>query len=317
LDYIAPELLRGQYTQQCDLWGLGVCAFIMLTGKMPFNGPEEQRRRCITAGRVPWKDAHWSSHSPSAQKFVKDLLVNDPSRRMTAQIALQHPWILRVKMAGSVEPSVVAALLAFPATSQFQRRCFSMVAGILPSETQRGLQKQFALIDRSGKGTLDLRDLFAALPEQSQSEVCGIFNVLASLRDLSGKDTEIHYSDFLTASAATCVDLHDDLLRAAFQRFDKAGSGAITAQSLRSLFGNCFVGGRGSVEMLLEEAAQHGGGVTYPEFSAFLCRSQQKLRSGMHLRDMQAGPRVGIAGCDGNARQEKHRSCYGDDCSVQ
>ena len=41
---MAPEILKGeQHTRMIDLWSLGVVAFEMLSGRMPFTGetPEE------------------------------------------------------------------------------------------------------------------------------------------------------------------------------------------------------------------------------------------------------------------------------------
>ena len=39
--YIAPEILNGTYTEKCDVWSIGVIVYIMLSGKPPFTGSNE------------------------------------------------------------------------------------------------------------------------------------------------------------------------------------------------------------------------------------------------------------------------------------
>ena len=93
--YVAPEVLAGNYGMECDLWGLGVLAFMMLCGQAPFSGDEDPDiLKLVKIGKFSFVPKNiWRNISSAAKDFISKLLVVDVKARMTAQEALQHPWM--------------------------------------------------------------------------------------------------------------------------------------------------------------------------------------------------------------------------------
>mmetsp|Transcript_29662 Transcript_29662/g.59619 ORF Transcript_29662/g.59619 Transcript_29662/m.59619 type:complete len:450 (+) Transcript_29662:126-1475(+) len=96
--YMAPELLKGKYTQSCDIWSVGIITYILLCGYPPFNGDDEEDiKRTImehgNAKNVNFKLRGWAGKSEEAKDFIKCLLRRDPGKRFTAEEALMHPWL--------------------------------------------------------------------------------------------------------------------------------------------------------------------------------------------------------------------------------
>ena len=58
--YIAPEVLRQSYDLKCDLWSIGVLLYILLSGKPPFDGSNnDEILRAVSAGKVEFNDPLW------------------------------------------------------------------------------------------------------------------------------------------------------------------------------------------------------------------------------------------------------------------
>lgn len=95
--YIAPEILeKKHYGTAVDMWSFGVIVFILLGGYPPFSEDNTKKLfKKITAGDWEFHPDYWGSVSKEAKDFISKLLELIPSRRMTADQALHHPWLLK------------------------------------------------------------------------------------------------------------------------------------------------------------------------------------------------------------------------------
>ncbi|KAJ3093019.1 hypothetical protein HDU96_002547 [Phlyctochytrium bullatum] len=90
LQYAAPEIFEGhrQRGVECEVWSLGCCLYIMLTGEVPFPTPHDVRfapPQALRPGVGPL--------SEQCADLVAWMLEKDPRRRASVADVLLHPWL--------------------------------------------------------------------------------------------------------------------------------------------------------------------------------------------------------------------------------
>jgi len=94
MSHTAPEVFTGRYGPKCDLWSVGVIAYLTLSGGLPFTGDStRQLVENVRRAQLGFVENAWASVSSSAMCFVKKLLNVEVSQRYTALQALADPWL--------------------------------------------------------------------------------------------------------------------------------------------------------------------------------------------------------------------------------
>ncbi|XP_038065822.1 myosin light chain kinase A-like [Patiria miniata] len=111
--YMAPEVIDNQgYSQQCDVWSIGVIAYMLLSGYPPFTGRDEDSLyEAIRKGELDFSGAVWKKVSSEAKNAIQGLLTVDPAHRLTASELLHHPWITGEKGSDSDGPKNVLEMM--------------------------------------------------------------------------------------------------------------------------------------------------------------------------------------------------------------
>lgn len=96
--YVAPDILLATedsgYGPEVDMWAVGILIYILLSGRLPFSGEDDQELfKNICDGDLVWKSPQFDTVSDEAKDIISHLIVVDPSVRYSAKVALTHPWI--------------------------------------------------------------------------------------------------------------------------------------------------------------------------------------------------------------------------------
>ncbi|XWS14493.1 hypothetical protein CRYUN_Cryun35bG0014000 [Craigia yunnanensis] len=84
--YMSPESVIGEISGALDVWSLGCIIVEMISGKLPWN-----YRNKIFSGESPKIIENMSS---SGKDFLAMCFARDPNKRSTANMLLNHPFLL-------------------------------------------------------------------------------------------------------------------------------------------------------------------------------------------------------------------------------
>ena len=95
-DYMSPEVAKsndtGPYTSAVDIWAVGIIAYEMLFGTLPFLAETEMGR----LARIMNDDVYFPSFvDADMASFISAALTKDCSMRPSAMELLRFPWLTK------------------------------------------------------------------------------------------------------------------------------------------------------------------------------------------------------------------------------
>ncbi|KAF0687864.1 Aste57867_20451 [Aphanomyces stellatus] len=240
IDYVAPEVLDGDYNEKCDLWSVGVICYELLTKVSPFHGDtNDDTMHKIFDGIQPsfFHGDVWKSISPECLNFIKSLIQEDPQERLSAEQALNHRW-MRTSATGVIDDNKRQLFLKMVA---FGKNCsklkstamLSVAMGVSESHLKPEIVSEvFHSMDKDKNGTLNADEFCEALEEYGigHDEARNVF-----ARMDQSKRGKINYIEFV---AAVLDEFGDETMKEAFAMLDAEKTGRISVVGLKSVFKN-------------------------------------------------------------------------------
>ena len=319
--YMAPEVLERNYDLECDNWAMGVIMYIILCGYPPFYGDSDdeiyerirkglpvdfgkeieawlsEAQNANAEDRKPqgsggdWdiyeeffpKD-EWNQISSGAIDMVRQLLVNDPKKRLTAAQGLNHPWIVSV---GPPKPEPLNRMLferlrKFTDNGKFQRIAKRMIAAKLPDKDIKALLDAFKAADADGNGVLTAEELRVVVhshickaQDKSAMELDEEFANMMNTLDIDG-DGEIGYEEFIAGTMELKHWATAERMEEVFHLLDKDNSKGLELEEIKVALG-CN-DDAASLDILEKFDTNKDGKIDLDEFKEMMLENEKNSR---------------------------------------
>ncbi|CAG9325040.1 unnamed protein product [Blepharisma stoltei] len=272
LFYMAPEVFSGSHDEKCDIWSAGTILYIMLCGQPPFYADSDTAYvKLIQKGHFNLSKGIWSSISEDAKDLLRKMLAVSPTKRLSAQDTLNHPWVIKY-LNNSVEETPISSealsnLGKFRDQSKIAKSIKTFITSqIFTAKDEANLVKIFKRVDKNGDGKLSRAELMEGYNELGLTSPTDIEAIMKNCdTDNSGF---IDFTEFVTATTEWNQMLNQNQLKQAFQIYDASGDGTLSLDELKT-----SIPGIEDTEWkkFLDEADKDGDGViTFAELKDYL-----------------------------------------------
>ena len=265
--YVAPEILKGSYTEKCDIWSAGVILYIFLSGDPPFNGQNDNAiYNKISKLKFDYPDKKWSKISNEAKDLINHMIAPEKQRYNAKQV-LSHPWLTNAYKYNLNNLNFDPIFFKDYAKSTLIKKiALIFIASRLDENEIVNLKNIFAAFDKHKKGQILYEELKQGLVQLKSNNINE-----KQIQDLFknidvDKNGKIDYTEFLAATLQKQNYLKIERLYEAFCLFDKDNSGKITKDELMKVL-KVDKNQEKEIEKIIKEADKDEDGViNYKEF---------------------------------------------------
>ena len=184
--YMAPEVLKGDYNEKCDIWSIAAITYYLITGTEPFKGDTSNQ----IFSRILYTEPDYSptkfwNTSENLLDFLKRCFSKDPGVRPTALEALSHPWFdnlfKKIHSPKFIGENIFYNISTTKKFSQLKRLIMRYVVYNMGHAELNMYKKAFIAFDKDNTGVItpeELKRLFAVYHKTlSETQIKNIMSV--------------------------------------------------------------------------------------------------------------------------------------------
>lgn len=248
--YVAPEVIQENYSIECDIWSAGVVLFVLLTGKLPFEGDNETEMfQNILNRKFKIRIQDLSSVSEHAKDLTQAMMTFDPTQRPSAEVLLRHEFFksnsdnekcLSQDKSFAIQEvvEVINRLPNYKICSKLQERVFFYFLNNMVGHTElKAVRATFKYLDINGDGVLSFSELSFGLSQIHKNLNDQQLDKLFDLIDVNSDGT-ISYTEFAAAALDKSILKDSQRAKSLFKIIQKKQDSGVGVDEFQELLGN-------------------------------------------------------------------------------
>jgi calcium-dependent protein kinase len=251
LNYLSPEIIKGQMIKELDEWACGVLMYYLLSAKFPFDGKtEEEIFYNIENQELNLNIPELENISDDCKDLISKLLERDANKRIKAKKALEHSFfktgIKMKKIVGGMEnkqtEKVLNEWIKLQNTHRqsnagiFKKAVLAYMAlNFVEKEEEKKMKNLFYKLSGGNRNFLITKENFALTIKQvsdnyTDEEIDKLFDKLDD-----NKSGIIEYEELVRGFSDREKLLNEKNMRQAFNFFDKDKNGTISWEEISNV----------------------------------------------------------------------------------
>ena len=257
--FIAPEILKGEYDERCDIWSIGIILYYLLSGKFPFNAQHNYEifKKIETEEPNFWE----LNVSEKAVDFMKKCLIKNPKLRPSAKDCLQHPWLepifARIRSNSFMSENLIQNFSTYTKCPQLKKLILKYLISNMGHIELSPYKSAFYAFDFKNEGVITIKGIKKIFEIYNMNIPDSQINKIMTICDEPNKKF-LTYTEFILC----CINIGDFLtpekLMNAFFFFDMDNNLIIDSTDIKNVLLRCgkYVINKKDIDKILLEATK-------------------------------------------------------------
>lgn len=300
--YIAPEVLKREYDDKCDIWSAGVILYILLIGKPPFDDKTRDGIfEKILISKFDKESKEWCRISSDAQDLITKMLNPNYKQRPNAKECYDHPWIQHnlklfeliynpddkkdsdFKEKDSKMKDALQNLRRFSVRNKFQQATVAhLIRHVADKNLVDSLKDIFQKFDVNNDGVLSYDEVRKGLLNYCDSHPDEEYDFDDIIKRLDQDESQkIEYEEFLRNMIDMKSLLSKQNLKIAFNLFDTDKNGVLSLSEIKDALGvisNEDISEKDSIlkQLMMTIDSNGDGTISFEEFYQIMMKITEK-----------------------------------------